>query len=578
MPKKRSSAKFPKPVAPVHPSMSSTGPAPKSRTVPRSLHSAPSTTDNPVNDLIHRKRLSHVSPSPILTERSPDPRNIQTLPPSLNAILRGSHTGRARPLLAYDTAGGRTVRGPAGPAPPRSWITRNQHHESSARKYGLLLPGRPLPGLCVPDQRSLLYQTLKYMAIQWDWHLQYDRDGLAALPMKYKERLLYFMASYNPGRLTPAGLEVLFADDGALEDGTATTCLTHLDLAWTIRQGCSLRDLMDVFVGKPDTGLTSNQDTDTTVIPDAWDAPESFAILHGQTPSISFLTHLSLSHSLEASWKSLLDVVPHLPTLTHLSLAFWPTPSFHPVEEGCNLSAPHFHQQAINGDKNHAAAILRRLSRATYCLKWLDLTGCCGWIWALNDGPDWRGAWRGVRTVKAAQFEVLDLDVKAALDWYIDEQRRNHPSGGSPKCWHEMVDWLRYARTMWKLEIFVNRHKTDYPMTPKPQPWHSTAELAELAEMAEVEELMEMWQVEDVLSSIERSEGTTTSMRSGSLASWLDWFDVERGSIDDKPRNGGRRDWVVFESSPDYYYHKNLLIESLNARGLRIENLPVIAI
>lgn len=56
-----------------------------------------------------------------------------------------------------------------------------------------------------------------------------------------------------------------------------------------------------------------------------------------------------------------------------------------------------------------AAGVLRRFSKTTYCLKWLDLEGCSDWIPALSwngidlegnfhaaAGPEWTGAWRGL--------------------------------------------------------------------------------------------------------------------------------------------------------------------------------------
>ncbi|KAI5308989.1 hypothetical protein KEM55_004360, partial [Ascosphaera atra] len=61
---------------------------------------------------------------------------------------------------------------------------------------------------------------------------------------------------------------------------------------------------------------------------------------------------------------------------------------------------------AYEGDFSEAASILRKLSRATYCLKWLDLEGCSEWIAALvftppdqakgSTGPEWNASWRGI--------------------------------------------------------------------------------------------------------------------------------------------------------------------------------------
>ncbi|KAI4134816.1 MAG: hypothetical protein L6R39_007855, partial [Caloplaca ligustica] len=55
-----------------------------------------------------------------------------------------------------------------------------------------------------------------------------------------------------------------------------------------------------------------------------------------------------------------------------------------------------------------AASVLRQLSRATYCLQYLDLTDCAEWVPALTytfggDAVDWTSAWQAMRTVKVAQ-------------------------------------------------------------------------------------------------------------------------------------------------------------------------------
>jgi hypothetical protein len=469
MPKKRASLQFSKPASPVHPSLSSSGPAPKSQNLPRSLHSASSITDNAVNDLIQRQRLSHASPTPKIAERSREPGNVQTLPPSIKAILQGPNPPFPQSRLHYRMSDGRIFRGPAGPPPPSSWLREGNHHSRRANDGDSGAEGHAwpdnihlLPGLGIPDERSLLFQTLKALAIYWDWHLEYDRDGLVTLPIKYKERLLYFMARYNPGRMTRAGFEALFLDEGVLNDETDGEALTHLDLSTSISPEFSLKDLMDCFVKKPDDISAPRKEISFT-IPDAWDTPASFSTSPNPILWFSTITHLSLSHPVHASWKSFLRLAPHLTPLTHLALASWPTPSPSPHSEiRPNHGAPYFYSQTIDGDRSEAAAILRRLSRATYCLKWLDLTGCCGWIWALQcaDGADWRGAWRGVHTVLAGQEEqVVDLpSMKAGVDWFF-ETPRPISQGHGRDSWIGLLEWLRYARRLGKLEELVNQLK-----------------------------------------------------------------------------------------------------------------------
>ena len=149
MPKRRASLQLPKPTTPVHPSLSSSGPAPRSQNVPRSFHTAAISTGNPVNDLIQRQRLSYASPKPKVAGQS---RNSglghaqtqrQTLPPSLEAIIQGEDASqRPKPTRMFDLSGFGTVRGPAGPPPPISWLPKGhlcrveEVEDSSARKHG----------------------------------------------------------------------------------------------------------------------------------------------------------------------------------------------------------------------------------------------------------------------------------------------------------------------------------------------------------------------------------------------------------------------------------------------------------
>ncbi|KZF21728.1 hypothetical protein L228DRAFT_158667 [Xylona heveae TC161] len=130
------------------------------------------------------------------------------------------------------------------------------------------------------------------------------------------------------------------------------------------------------------------------------------------------LTHLSLSHpGPGASWSRLLSLSSHLATLTHLSLAYWPPPSLTPnsrTATAVSKFSPAVSYggttiySAFEGDWLEAASILRRLSRATYCLRWLDLEGCTSWLGALKwdvdgHGIEWNAAWRRVEYVNLSQ-------------------------------------------------------------------------------------------------------------------------------------------------------------------------------
>lgn len=478
--------------------------------------------------------------------------------------------------------GGGTGRGPAGPPPPNSWLQegdnppRKEVQDSLAGEEGWFVyegtmrfpPIDPLPGLYIPDERSLRFQTLKSLATHWEWYLEHDRDGLASLPMKYKERLLYFMANYNPGNMTRAGLEVLFLSDTGLQDATVTENLTHLDLGTSVDLDCSLYDLIDIFGKKSHHVSASNQEPDNLIVPDAWDAPEAVSFMHYQSPSFSFLTHLSLAHPVRASWKSLLCLASHLKTLTHLSLAYWPAPSFRPVKPVKGGGTWFGWQSKLSGNGRHEAPnILRRLSRATYCLKWLDLTGCCTWLWALQcaDGPDWAGSWRGVQMVKVGQDGPPDLAFKSGVDHYIDYEKpkKNNIEGSYGESdWWNISKWVWYVGSLAKLEGLVNQLRM---APPTARGWLEDGTI-----------------YDGQLGSADLPDLSTTTATTAETASAPDYKWWRHDPTDEAPigaclemRSEGRGSdgRVVFESSPDERLLIATLIEMFHSRGERIESV-----
>lgn len=346
----------------------------------------------------------------------------------------------------------RRTRGPAGPPPPRSWLTDSIHapagsykKQKSQRDTGLALPRRldRLPGLRLPDEGTLLHLTFKQLASNWHWHVAYDQHYLATLPIHNKEVLLSYIAVYNNhnnGGIGALGLETLFLDDTELEDATGSDSLTHLDLACSISTVSSFKQLdnymtktittADIAPSADDTYNDSVPARDNDEVLDDWEieADANNTIARSITqPRFPNLTHLSLSHpdsSTPPSWRQLLALMPHLATLTHLSLAYWPVPSLTPNAITADTTSPrgkvHYggsnFYSASDGDWKEAAGILRRLSKATYCLKWLDLTGCGSWIaalaWEDEEGSlgsaEWNGGWRGVEVVQVAQGWMPD--------------------------------------------------------------------------------------------------------------------------------------------------------------------------
>lgn len=297
-----------------------------------------------------------------------------------------------------------------------------------------------LPGIFIPEERSLIHQTLRALARNWHWHVAYDQHYLATLPIRYKETLLSYIAVYNRGT-TIYGLDILFLDETELEGATGSAEVKYLDLASSVGGTLSFKELKD-FMSKSSPVSTAKVDTASdltspsssarksgSLVPESWedDTPPPYQGIIPLSPRFPTLTHLSLSHSPYPSWRSLLSIAPHLTTLTHLSLAYWPTPSLTPNSRTASTTTPvgnvryggsDFYSTAVDNDWNETVSVLRRLGRATLCLKWLDLEGCDNWTeslsWRSRDrqlseqynglgGVGWNEHWRGIETLRLGQ-------------------------------------------------------------------------------------------------------------------------------------------------------------------------------
>ena len=407
MPKKRI-IQYAKPVSVPHPSLASSSKQDASRL----SNSGSNATTTSVNDLIRHLRQTQTTPE--ASERHRETPSTHTVHPSLKDILDIPDTPAPRPRPGMRVSGGRRTRGPPGPPPPKSWLDRRGGVTSSSSTTSgpdqrLTKHVGSLPGVYLPNERSLEHLTLKSLAKNWLWHGHYDQHYLATLPTRYKETLLTYISTYNNRSIDCGGLHVLFLDASELEGATGSEHVKHLDLGTSVGRAIKLRELKDVLakrIGDSEV-ITEGED-----IPESWDEDNHLAapLSVSRFPA---LTHLSLSNPANVSWKGLLSLSPHLATLTHLSLAFWPPPSLTPNSKTAYRESPagnidygaSNYYSSYDGDLSEAAGILRRLSKATYCLQWLDLTGCSDWVQALgrSDGPDWAGAWRGLETVKIGQ-------------------------------------------------------------------------------------------------------------------------------------------------------------------------------
>ncbi|KAI9669579.1 MAG: hypothetical protein M1817_004622 [Caeruleum heppii] len=496
MPKKRS-ANFTKPSSTPHPSLS---PPPHASTA--SDRAATSTTVNEILTTLRRNQISS-SESPKSLGQTPIA-TTRTVHPSLRQILHVADTAPPRPRLGQP---GRALRrGPAGPPPPTSWLTDSVHVPShvkrriaNRRNAESEEVGRgpaaedlvPLPGLKHVGDKTLLHQSMKAMAMIWGWQIEYNRYYLADLPHGLKSVLLHYVASYGPSQgVGIDGLRTLFPPvDSKIEEDSSTVAtdgceLTHLDLSNAIGRTVTLSHLQSLFSPPipPSNAAVSTSDSPL----DSWETAIATLPTPLQTSHFPALTHLSLANpSPTVSWTKLLSLAPSLATLTHLSLAHWPVPSLTPNSKttvldssSSNSRSPSsypapkygatYYYSAFDGDWSEAARIIRKLSKATYCLRWIDLSGCEEWIAALMwdgtkaqyydddeddetdervDGPgqersrrtrngdygvEWNTSWRSISTVvvhpsRGFRGEVNLKEIKQVAKWV--QGQRNEVGG-----------------------------------------------------------------------------------------------------------------------------------------------------
>lgn len=453
-----------------------------------------------VNDLIQHLRRSQISSKP--PERSSHNVNSHTVHPSLNAILDVQETPapRLRPGIRV-----RRTRGPAGPPAPVSWAKPrrrtsttiyNQERAEGATQTMQKSPGT-LPGLRLPTERSLLHLAFKSLAKKWESLEEHELLHLATLPVQHKEATLSYIAYYNPQSLSYSSIDLLFHNDPELANTTSCEGLTHLDLDSCLGRGIKVTELKKIFLKEPKAKAVANTASEAADVPESWDSQS----VHLSSPMISprfpFLTHLSLAHPVSPSWRHLLALAPHLATLTHLSLAHWPTPCLTPNSMTAYRETPfgkvdygasNMYSVSVDRDLNEASSVLRRLSKATYCLKWLDITGCRKWTAALepiskqidtptgeikdsnyiHTGPDFAGAWRGLETVKAGQPWLPRCLEKEGSEWrqVMEATTRDPKEAHSMEAIKlELVMWARWENKITDTEQAIRSRLKFEPST-----------------------------------------------------------------------------------------------------------------
>jgi hypothetical protein len=285
--------------------------------------------------------------------------------------------------------------------------------------------------------------------------VEYEQHYLPALPVSLKEALLSYLSVYGAkGGLDMGSLKILFGNSEEVAGGSGSDEIRFLDLTGLLSERYTLSDLnRSLMRPTPPTAIANafanlsltspkGKGKAPVEVAESWeDEFESGNAISSVPTSLSVphfpnLTRLSLAHpGAQASWINLLALSRNLKTLTHLSLAYWPTPSTTPnaatasmvsKHTSVTLGGSHFYSE-LDDDWHEAANILRRLSQNTYCLKWLDLEGCT-WHQALTwdhldafstttaqraddtwnahssaPGPDWNGAWRQIEYINLYQ-------------------------------------------------------------------------------------------------------------------------------------------------------------------------------
>lgn len=408
-------------------------------------------SERTVNDLIRESRRLQIRGE----QRSPPPsNNAASLPPSLRAVLDLPAPPVPAPRLGTQSNGPSRLRRVPGPPPPRSWLgLADSIHAPAALRPAISVDEdnrrvqvrtSNLPDATFPAPTSLQHFVLKKIASNWEWHAQNDLDYLGVLPTNLRETLLSYIAAYNDVPVNP--VRALFLYETEAEDRAE---VRRLDLSNGLGLWATFKQLeRDLLVrqlpptAKPEPSSLSRVEASSPFTPESWDADQDSDDVIGTTinpipktiHNFRNLKHLSLavspSNIKAVSWSSLLSLATELRTLTSLSLAYWPQPTFTPnaastravvkttgsapvVYGGSDMYTPY------DNNWREAAGILRTLSRSLYCLTWLDLTGCGRWFAALEwspspssslssspEGspppprdklePEWNGGWRGL--------------------------------------------------------------------------------------------------------------------------------------------------------------------------------------
>ncbi|KAL4820318.1 hypothetical protein BDW67DRAFT_172998 [Aspergillus spinulosporus] len=379
-----------------------------------------------VNDLIDHLRRTQLSPSALDNNNRSIPRYVtpRSVHPSLRNVLELPETPppRPRPDARRTGLGQRRLWRTPGPPPPESWLpgdtSANEDEDAdlnTTETARVLHRLERLPGSEFPAKSSFLHMLLRSMAMRWTWHVDYDGQFLGFLPTHIKA---LGMRGLKPLLDNMADVDVV--GYGRLADGDSN--VARLDLSGALGRWISLKQLSaELIPSKRKAGSAEDDEYEN----DADSGTTGAVSKPLQHLRFENLQYLSLAHPQKAAvnWNSLIHLLSRLSTITHLSLAHWPVPTVTPNAVNARVRHPAHRSltfsyggtdsySAMENNWAESAGILRRLSRATYCLKWLDLEGCADWIPALNwegvgpdgetysTGPEWNGSWRDVEWIR----------------------------------------------------------------------------------------------------------------------------------------------------------------------------------
>ncbi|CAH0048715.1 unnamed protein product [Clonostachys solani] len=395
-----------------------------------------------VNDILANLRRTSAGPS----ASRELPVNTPSVPPAIREILQIPETpapSPRRPVRARVDSSGRRL--PAGPPPPQSWVSSQGSDAASSRRAArhlsansLGLATATLPGAYLPEKESLIYLTLRKIALDWEVQRIYNQYHIYYLPDHLKSALIRFIGLVDSQGVSLADLKLILLppvdaywssgdedddddDNSDSSDLIVNRGVTSLDLSGSVGKSLKLKEVTELLF-PPMADMRSDEPQES------WDQAEVSAPSppRGLLPN---LTHLSLALDRQGregiSWKQLLALSSKATTITHLSLAHWPVPCFTPRARTSTVTSPqgqriayggtNHYSHTIDHDWSEALLILRMLSRNLYELEYLDLTGCESWFKALSmtsdhDYVDWVGSWGKMTHVKLLPGWKPDAD------------------------------------------------------------------------------------------------------------------------------------------------------------------------